>query len=231
MKTGGCGHRADQHRNAVRGVGRDRIEPDHQQDRQGHGRTRRRRVLRKPQASPAPNPSSKDQISFDIPQMNLSCSSRVENFLVLIFDALFHPNTAVVLGQLRRNPQRSHAYTVKNRGGLQASMKVLLGSCALRRAWMVDFRNGSKADITSTNRDVRFTPKSGHSPTRSGCLLWANSGSRPSYSITSSAMDITPGGMVRPSALAVVRLMTRSNLFACSTGSSAGLAPLRMLPL
>ena len=50
------------------------------------------------------------------------------------------------------------------------------------------------------------------------------------YSITSSAIEITPGGMVRPSALAVVMLMTKSNLFDCSTGSSAGLAPLRMLP-
>jgi hypothetical protein len=28
------------------------------------------------------------------------------------------------------------------------------------------------------NFDVRFTPKSGHSPTRSGCLLWAKSGHR-----------------------------------------------------
>jgi hypothetical protein len=51
------------------------------------------------------------------------------------------------------------------------------------------------------------------------------------YSITSSAIDIMPAGMVRPSALAVVMLMTKSNLFDCSTGSSVGLAPLRMLPV
>jgi hypothetical protein len=40
--------------------------------------------------------------------------------------------------------------------------------------------------------DVHFTPESGHSPTRSGCLLWAISGlsapQRASYSITSSAV-------------------------------------------
>jgi hypothetical protein len=29
---------------------------------------------------------------------------------------------------------------------------------------------------TRSNRDVRFTPESGHSPTRSGRLLWAISG-------------------------------------------------------
>jgi hypothetical protein len=32
-----------------------------------------------------------------------------------------------------------------------------------------------KADVTLLNFDVRFTPESGHSPTRSGCLLWAKS--------------------------------------------------------
>jgi hypothetical protein len=30
------------------------------------------------------------------------------------------------------------------------------------------------ADIAPVNFDVRFTPESGHSPTRSGCLLWAD---------------------------------------------------------
>jgi hypothetical protein len=33
---------------------------------------------------------------------------------------------------------------------------------------------GSKADVTLLNFDVRFTPESGHSPTRSGCLLWGH---------------------------------------------------------
>jgi hypothetical protein len=39
-----------------------------------------------------------------------------------------------------------------------------------------DVRFGSKADVDSRPFDVRFTPESGHSPTRSGCLLRANSG-------------------------------------------------------
>jgi hypothetical protein len=47
--------------------------------------------------------------------------------------------------------------------------------------------------------------------------------------ITSVAWKRREEGMVRPSAWAVVRLMTSSNVVACSTGSSAGLAPVRSL--
>jgi hypothetical protein len=35
---------------------------------------------------------------------------------------------------------------------------------------------------------------------------------------------------VRPSAFAVLRLITRSNFVGCSTGRSAGFSPLRMRP-
>ena len=49
------------------------------------------------------------------------------------------------------------------------------------------------------------------------------------YWITSSARASTDGGIVRPSALAVFRLITSSNFVGCSTGRSAGLAPLRIL--
>ena len=49
------------------------------------------------------------------------------------------------------------------------------------------------------------------------------------YSITWSARRISACGIVRPSALAVLRLMTRSSLVGCSMGRSAGLAPLRIL--
>jgi hypothetical protein len=49
------------------------------------------------------------------------------------------------------------------------------------------------------------------------------------YWITSSASSSSDGGIVIPSALAVLRLITNSNLVTCSTGRSAGLAPLRIL--
>jgi hypothetical protein len=56
-------------------------------------------------------------------------------------------------------------------------------------------------------------------------------GSRAStrYSITWSARPSTDGGIVSPRARAVFRLMTNSNFVGCSTGRSAGLAPLRIL--
>src|SRR5262245_53276229 len=53
----------------------------------------------------------------------------------------------------------------------------------------------------------------------------------PDHSITSSAMASTPGGMVRPSALAVLRLITSSNRVNCWTGRSSGFLPLRIWPL
>jgi hypothetical protein len=49
------------------------------------------------------------------------------------------------------------------------------------------------------------------------------------YSITSSAISKKSRVIVRPSALAVFRLMTSSNFVGCWTGNSAGFAPLRIL--
>ena len=51
-----------------------------------------------------------------------------------------------------------------------------------------------------------------------------------SYSMTSSARATIEGGTVRPSAFAVLRLTTSSNVAGCWTGRSAGLAPLRIFP-
>jgi hypothetical protein len=49
------------------------------------------------------------------------------------------------------------------------------------------------------------------------------------YSITSSARASNIGGIVRPSACAVIRFTTRSNLVGCSIGMSAGFAPRKIL--
>ncbi len=49
------------------------------------------------------------------------------------------------------------------------------------------------------------------------------------YWITSSARFSSDGGIVRPRAFAVFRLMTSSNFVGCSTGRSAGFVPLRIL--
>ena len=47
--------------------------------------------------------------------------------------------------------------------------------------------------------------------------------------ITSVAWKRRVGGIVRPRASAVFRLMTNSNFMGCSTGRSAGLVPFRIL--
>ena len=51
------------------------------------------------------------------------------------------------------------------------------------------------------------------------------------YSITSSAATSSDDGIVRPSALAVLRLMLSSTFVDCWTGKSAGFSPLRMQPV
>src|SRR5215467_10210744 len=53
----------------------------------------------------------------------------------------------------------------------------------------------------------------------------------PFHSITSSAMASSPGGKLRPNILAVLRLITNSNLVGCMTGRSAGFSPLRIRPV
>jgi hypothetical protein len=51
------------------------------------------------------------------------------------------------------------------------------------------------------------------------------------YSITSSMMDSSPDGNVRPRTRAVLRLTTNWNLANCITGRPAGCSPLRMRPV
>ena len=82
-------------------------------------------------------------------------------------------------------------------------------------------------------------------PQRGTSVGWRQSGARPcsarprvmyarlrcappTYWITSSAWKRSVGGIVSPSALAVLRLMISAYFIGCCTGRSAGLAPLRM---
>src|SRR5947209_20454421 len=73
---------------------------------------------------------------------------------------------------------------------------------------------GRIADSTRTSRNVRDVPGGDIAPL---------------HSITSSARASSEAGMSRPSVFAVLRLMTSSNFVGCSTGRSAGLAPLMIL--
>src|SRR5262245_55296966 len=81
---------------------------------------------------------------------------------------------------------------------------------------------------------VRFALIATELPCRSNPPLRARSGHEQmqqkqcAYSITSSARASRVGGISRPSALAVLRLMTSSYLVGAWTGRSAGFSPLRM---
>ncbi len=70
-------------------------------------------------------------------------------------------------------------------------------------------------------------------PSKSGVALAILRGSLDpgagAYWTTSSARPSSDCGIVRPSTLAALRLITSSNFVGCSTGRSAGLAPLRIL--
>ena len=94
-------------------------------------------------------------------------------------------------------------------------------------------RFGSKADMCSALGDVRFGVESGHVRRTRSCPVRAKSGltqrsKKDRYSMTSSAAISKPGGTVKPSAFAVLRLTTVSNFVGVCTGRSAGFAPRRM---
>ena len=102
--------------------------------------------------------------------------------------------------------------------------------------------------ISRATSSISTTPASARrassSPTSRTATPMAMAGSTPSlaasrplcsdrlhrfYSITSSARASSVGGTMMPSALAVLRLIAISSLVGCSTGRSAGLAPLNIL--
>src|SRR5262245_9225748 len=78
---------------------------------------------------------------------------------------------------------------------------------------------------------VRFTPESRHVHCTSACLLWANSGHIAFHSITSSARPSRESGVLRPRALADLRLIIISSFVAWKTGRLAGFSPLRIWPV
>src|SRR6476646_3750836 len=91
---------------------------------------------------------------------------------------------------------------------------------------------GQNAKYSERADDFRLTPENGHHQARTLCRKSATSGllrcrKQPLYSITSSARPSNEGGTVSPRALAVLRLITSSNLTGCSIGKSAGFSPFK----
>ena len=91
---------------------------------------------------------------------------------------------------------------------------------------------GSLADILRCGSDVRFTPKADMCSAHADVRFVPIADIRQTYySITSSARPISVLGMLRPSALAVLRLRIISTFVACCTGRSETFSPLRMRPV
>src|SRR6516225_9906920 len=122
-------------------------------------------------------------------------------------------------GQMRRE---GHLKSASLPGRLSSSGRALIvdsfievsrGTKRVSCGFHVDnVRFTRKADIVQCDRHVRFVPKAD--------IL--RCGKRRRYSMTSSAVASNDEGMVRPSALAVLRLITNSNLTGAWTGSSLG---------
>jgi hypothetical protein len=92
-------------------------------------------------------------------------------------------------------------------------MKAALSQRPARLATMATNSAGSTGLATCMSGDRRSRPR------------WSST----RYSMTWSARSRSVCGIVRPRALAVLRLMINSNLVARSTGRSAGRAPLKIL--
>ena len=90
------------------------------------------------------------------------------------------------------------------------------------------FRIGIANDQHADRRHLRLLRCAGKRPP-CGCTAEKRDELAPPHSITSSASASSIGGIAKPSALAVFKLMTRSNLVGCSTARSAGFAPRRIL--
>ena len=78
-----------------------------------------------------------------------------------------------------------------------------------------------------SNRDQNGAPRRTQRSATSGLMQCSKSDG---YSMTSSAVVTSDDGTVRPSDLAVLRLITNSNLVDRMTGRSAGFSPLRTRP-
>jgi hypothetical protein len=88
-------------------------------------------------------------------------------------------------------------------------------ACRNAAVWSLTGRSGHGADIVIRS----FLTGSGASRPPFTAL-------RKVYSITSSAMESTPAGMVKPSIFVVLRFSASSNFVGCRTGKSAGFRPL-----
>jgi len=134
----------------------------------------------------------------------------------------------------RRNAQESHADRVERRASVAGSVGRELNVPALVCHAGDDQSEARPPGVEPVVYQPQLRRVAGHEHGGQGGpqaaatgveFLWSG------HSMIWSARCSSDGGIVRPIALAVLRLMTSSNLVGCSTGRSAGLAPLRILSM
>lgn len=139
----------------------------------------------------------------------------------------------------RARRRRGFSFAKKSRR-LASGMSASSGS----RAWRARFSSLSASATArsafapfvafnfSSPARIRPARRSDHAPlTHRSCrtTYCRRRCAKHAYSITSVAWRRSVEGIVRPRVFAVLRLMTRSNFTGCSTGRSAGCAPLKIL--
>ena len=116
-----------------------------------------------------------------------------------------------------------HAGTKADGGKILANGGRVLNVSALGRTVCVRRRRApTRRSTASAGR------RASAAATSAGRRLSASGAGDNSHSTTSSARAMSVGGTLRPSALAVLRLMISSYLVGACTGKSAGFSPLRM---
>ena len=130
-------------------------------------------------------------------------------------------------GPKARGPRRCRQGPSRSDSGLAQCIRISHAPAErrrapIRRAW---------CELSMVSSCSLLQPVSMKKPHRSnGSLPLSASQQKSCYSITSSASSCIELGITTPSAFAVFRLMTRSNLLICCTGSSPGFSPCRIRP-
>ena len=122
------------------------------------------------------------------------------------------------------NPQ-AYLWGAANKNPRPLQYLIFRGSIPHPRQSLCTLRNHRRQRSRNTRYQVDATPYLGRTSTgwTAPACGWRT------YSITSSARASTFGGIVMPSAFAVLRLKAIKYLDACSTGRSAGLVPFKIL--
>jgi hypothetical protein len=147
---------------------------------------------------------------------------------------------AVIMGLERRNRQQTAGLSECHRCGCsnedaprEDCSRPAQSSTSRQLRCTLHFQYGSSAPFRACVRHVRccsdcYQIAALRQTSKRAIKRLMHRSKKPCHSITSSAMASNLSGTVRPSALAVLRLITSSNLVGCCTGRSAGLSPLKM---